>query len=390
MSPSLIVIRGGTVWAPQDLGRCDVAVGGGEILAVRPDLGVPSERWPTEVVDADGCTVIPGLVDLHVHLCGGGGEGGAETRVPAVPLGSLTRSGVTTAVGLLGTDASTRSIAELLACARALDALGITTWCHTGGYEVPPVTLTGSVRGDIVHVDRIVAVGETAVSDHRSSQPTFDELVRIGADAHVAGMMTRKAGLVHLHLGDGPRGLGLLRRARDETELPMRTFHPTHCNRNPRLWQEALGWAEQGGYVDVTAFPPEPGDGAVPATDAVVAYLRGGLAPDRLTVSSDAGGCLPDFDADGNLLGMDVGDAAGLLDVVRGALDAGIDPERALATVTRNPARLYRFARKGALAAGMDADVVVLGPDRRVRDVLARGRWLVRDGAAVARGPFER
>jgi hypothetical protein len=62
------------------------------------------------------------------------------------------------------------------------------------------------VRGDIVHVDRVIGVGEVALSDHRSSQPTFDELAKLGAEAHVGGLMTGKAGVVHLHLGDGRAG----------------------------------------------------------------------------------------------------------------------------------------------------------------------------------------
>ncbi|MEQ1502183.1 MAG: beta-aspartyl-peptidase [Myxococcota bacterium] len=363
-------------------------VGGGAILAVGPELAEPPASWGATVVDLDGCTLIPGLVDVHVHLTGGGGEGGAETRVPPVALTALTRSGVTTAVGLLGTDGTTRSIRELLAAARALDALGLTAFCYTGAYEVPPPTLTGSIRGDIVHVDRIVAVGELAISDHRSSQPTYDELVRIAADAHVAGMMSRKAGLVHLHLGDGERGLALVRRAIHETELPPRVFHPTHCNRNGRLWEESLGLAAEGVWIDVSAFPAAD-DGSVYAAAAVRGYLAHGLDPGRITVSSDAGGCLPEFDRDGALLRMGVGDASGLLGVVRSCLDAGIEPERALAPVTANPAKLYRFGRKGRIAADHDADLVALGPDREVLHVLARGRWMVRDGAPTVRGWFE-
>ncbi|MEQ1570257.1 MAG: amidohydrolase family protein, partial [Myxococcota bacterium] len=316
-------------------------------------------------------------------------EGGAHTRVPPVALTALSRAGVTTAVGLLGTDTTTRTLHDLLACARGLEHFGLTALCYTGGYDVPPPTLTGSVRGDLVHVDRMVAVGELALSDHRSSQPTFDELVRIAADAHVAGMMTGKAGLVHLHLGDGPRGLSMVRRAVRETELPARTFHPTHCNRNPALWQEALDAAASGLWVDVSAFPYAEGDGTVAAWDAVAGYLRAGLDPEHLTVSSDAGGCLPEFDADGRLLHMGVGDAGGLLDTVRRAIAAGVAPELALAAVTRNPARLFRFAGKGELVAGADADLVAVDAGWSVRRVWARGRPLVVDGAPVERGWFE-
>lgn len=368
------LLRGARVWAPADLGVCDVLVGGERILAVGPSIEAPPASWGCEVVDLGGHVLIPGLVDVHVHLTGGGGEGGAETRVPPLDVARLVEGGVTTAVGLLGTDGTTRSIRELLACARALDAHGLTGFAYTGSYEVPPPTLTGSVRGDLVHVDRIVAVGELALSDHRSSQPTYEELVRIAADAHVGGMMAKKAGLVHLHLGDGPRGLELVRRAIRETELPARTFHPTHCNRNPRLFEEALAIARDGVRIDVSAFPPPYDDGTIPPAEAVRRCLDAGI--DRVTVSSDAGGCLPTFDPDGRLLSFEVGATTGLLEVVRALVASGVPVETALAPVTSSPAALFRFPTKGRVAPGMDADLVVLSEDLRPYRVMARGRWV--------------
>src|SRR4029077_9089015 len=119
---------------------------------------------------------------------------------------------------------TTRSVAGLVAAALAIREEGLSAWCWTGSYEVPPITLTGSVRSDIVFVDPILGVGEVAISDHRSSQPTLDELVRLAADCHVAGLMSGKAGVLHLHLGDGPRGLDLVRAVLDATELPARIF----------------------------------------------------------------------------------------------------------------------------------------------------------------------
>lgn len=383
----LHLLRRATLYAPTPLGQADLLVSGGRIASIAPSLPSPPAGWPVEELDLRGLIVAPGLIDLHTHLTGGGGEGGAHTRVPALQLTELTMAGVTTAVGLLGTDGSTRTIAELLACARGLDHLGLTALCYTGAYEVPPPTLTGSVRGDLVHVDRIVAVGEVAISDHRSSQPTYEELIRLAADAHVAGMMTGKAGLLHLHLGDGPRGLELVRRALAETELPPRVFHPTHLNRNWKLWEEAKLLSALGPTLDVTAFPPD--DAGPSAAAAVVDYLRAGLDPQRLTLSSDGGGCLPDFDAEGNLVHMDVGSSHALLEALRDVLKAGIPLEAALALCTANAARLFRLHSKGTLAPGQDADLVVLDPELRVWGTMARGRWLVRDGAPVVRGPFE-
>jgi beta-aspartyl-dipeptidase (metallo-type) len=381
------LLQHATVYTPELLGTADVLIAGGQILAIAPTIPVPNVPWPIDVHDLRGKVLAPGLIDLHTHLTGGGGEGGAHTRVPAPQLTDLTLAGVTTAIGLLGTDGSTRTIAELLACARALDTLGITTFCYTGAYEVPPPTLTGSVRGDIVHIDRIVAVGEVAISDHRSSQPTFEEFIRLAADAHVAGMMTGKAGLLHLHMGDGARGLELVRRALQETEIPARVFHPTHCNRNFKLWEEAKALSTQGPTLDITAFPPD--DAGPSAATAIHDYLTSGLDPTRITLSSDGGGCLPDFDAAGNLVHMEVGSSRSLLECLRDVVAKGIPVADALALVTSNAATLFRLHGKGQLAVGRDADLVVLEPDLTVWGTLAKGRWLVRDGVPTTRGPFE-
>lgn len=380
----VILLRGAEVWDPAPLGVCDVLVAGGRVAAIGASLAAPPAGWPVEEVDCAGLRLVPGLIDAHTHLTGGGGEGGARTRVPPVVLTRFTLAGVSTAIGLLGTDCTTRSIAENLACARGLAELGLHALCYTGGYQVPPVTVTGSLRGDLVHVDRIVAVGEVAVSDHRSSQPTFDELLRIASDAHVAGMMTGKAGLLHLHLGDGPRGLELVRRALEETELPPRTFHPTHCNRNRRLWEEARELGRRGGFVDVTGFPDDDS-----AARDIADWLRAGNDPARITLSSDGGGCMPTFDEDGVLLGMDVGSSSTLLKTVRELLAMGLDLERALAPCTRNVAALFRLHGRGRVTPGGEADLLLLGPSLDVRGLLCGGRWMVRDGEATVRGMFE-
>ena len=383
----ILLLRGADVFAPAPLGRQDVLVAGGQIVAIAPHLELPPPSWHAEVLDCQGFRLIPGLIDSHVHFAGGGGEAGAATRVPPVQLTDLTLGGVTSAIGVLGTDTVTRSMADLLANARCLADLGVSTWCMTGGYTVPPQTLTGSVRGDIVHCDRIIAAGEIAVSDHRSSQPTLDELLRIAADCHVAGMMTGKAGLLHLHLGDGRRGLDLVRRALSESELPPRTFHPTHVNRQRRLWQEAKDLTRSGCTVDVTAFPAD--EEALSAAQAIADFLQSGLDPSRLTVSSDGGGCLPTFDGDGCLLHMDVGRSRALAETLAELLRKGMELGRILPMFTSNVATLFRLGGKGVVALGADADLVLLDAEHRPSDVLARGRWLVRHGRPVAWGLFE-
>jgi len=387
--PPLILLRHAEVYAPERLGRRDLLVAGGEVLALAPSLPDLPPGIEAEIVDLEGCRVIPGLIDGHVHLTGGGGEAGPGTRVPPLQLTTLTSGGITSAIGVLGTDDVVRTTAELVAVTAGLRTHGLSAWCLTGGYHLPPMTLTGTVRGDIALVDEIIGVGEVAISDHRSSQPTLDELLRLAAEAHVGGLMSGKAGVLHLHVGDGTRGLELVRQALAATELPAKVFHPTHVNRRKALLEEAMALARLGPTIDLTAFPVEEGEDAWSAEDALALCLDAGVPPHRLTVSSDGGGCLPRFDADGRVAGMDVGQPRALAATLRTLLMAGRPLEQVLPAFTANVAAQFRLARKGQIRVGGDADLVVLDEDHRVLHVMARGRWHRRDGAPRVQGLFE-
>jgi beta-aspartyl-dipeptidase (metallo-type) len=349
--------------------------------------------YAVEERDLGGARLVPGLVDNQALICGGGGEAGFRTRVPAPALSRYTRGGITTVVGMRGTDDHVRTTGELIATARGLIEEGLSAYCLTGGYHLPPTTLTGSVKGDIVAIDLVVGVGELALSDHRSSQPTLEELLRVASEAHVAGLMTGKAGIVHCHMGDGERGLELLRGALDASELPPRVFNPTHCNRRARLFEEALALAARGCAIDVTAFPPPSDDvldaDELSAEDALERYLGSDLPRDLVTVSTDAGGCLPEFDEDGRVVRMGVGSAGALAVTLKNLLDRGRAIEDVLPAFTSNPARLLRLPHKGHLLAGADADLVVLDSMNRVRDTMTRGIWHVLGGEPVVRGTFE-
>lgn len=394
----LSLITNARLFAPRELGLTNLVHSAGRILWMGPGEPQIDPSWVLERFDAQGARLIPGLVDGHAHTTGGGGEAGPETRVPAPSFSQFARHGVTSVLGMLGTDAETRSMEELLARTRALRSEGLSAWCLTGGYHFPACTLTGSVRGDLTHLDAVIGVGELALSDFRSSQLTLDELLRISSETQVGSMLSHKSGVVHLHLGDGERGLELVRQALEQSELPARLFNPTHVNRRSALFEEALELAARGCTIDLTAFPVAEGEDALHAVDGLERYLASGLDPERITVSSDSGGCLPAFDEHGSMTSMDVGGAACLLECVAALLERGHDLASVLPAFTSNPGRHWRLVRgadgprslKGQLGVGADADLVILDDMHRPLHVMAGGRWLLRDAQPIVLGTFEK
>lgn len=385
----LTLIRNAHVFAPEDQGVCHVLVAGDRIVYVGTDVPDLDRRLGIDDMDVEGAPLIPGFIDPHAHVTGGGGEAGFETSVPAPQLSEYTRAGVTTVVGLLGTDDLVRTTSALIARLKALRSEGLSAWGYTGGYHVPPTTLTGSVRSDIVHVEELIGVGEVAISDHRSSQPRLDEVVRLASEAHVAGLMTGKAGVVHFHVGDGQRGLTLIREALETTELPARVFNPTHVNRRKGLFDEALEASARGCTIDLTAFPVEEGEDAWTAEDALERYLDHGAHLDRVTISSDGGGCLPVFDETGAPVGLDYARADALPSCFAALMGRGHAMESIIPAFSSNAARLLRLPYKGAIAQGMDADLIVLDEHHRPRHVMARGAWHVLDHQPTIKGTFE-
>lgn len=369
----------------------DILMGGGRILAVGQGLG-PEGLPGIEVVDGRTLTALPGFIDTHVHICGGGGEGGFSTRTPEIQLTDLTQAGVTTVVGCLGTDGITRSLEGLLAKVRALETEGIHAYMYTGNYRIPLSTLTGSVMRDLILIDKIIGVGEVALSDHRSSQPTYEELLRLAADTRVGAMLAGKTGVLNIHLGDGPRMLELVERLLDETEIPIKHFYPTHMNRNPELFQKAVDYGKRGGLIDFTTctIPLFIEEGEVPAGEAMARCLAAGVPLDRISFSSDAQGSLPVFDKDGNLTGITIGKPSSLFGAVRDAVALGVPLESAICAITSTPATLLGLREIGRLETGCWGDVVLADRDSlEIVHVFAKGRQMVADGKPLVRGTFE-
>jgi len=386
----MTLVRGGEVFAPEPLGRRDVLLAGGVIEAVAEPGRIGGVGPGLEVVDAAGMHVVPGLIDPHVHILGGGGEGGPATRAPEIRIEDIVASGVTTVGGCLGTDGVTRHMTSLLAKARALEAEGVSTFIFSGSYEVPVQTLTGSVRSDLVLVDKVLGAGEIAVSDHRSSQPTFDEIARLAAECRVGGLLGGKAGILHLHLGDGPRGLELLFRLVRETEIPVTQVIPTHMTRNRRLFEQGLDWVAAGGSIDVTVGPdPGPEDPDVAFEELIAAFGERGLPLTRITASSDSNGSMPVFDAEGRLVRLTIATETDLLRMLGKTVAKGLMPlETALRIFSTNAAEFYKLGRKGRIEAGGDADLLLLDSGLGLVDVFARGRRLMAGRKVLAKGTF--
>src|SRR3954470_22062831 len=248
----LLLIEGGEVYAPEPRGRASVLVGGGKVLAVGKVDRKAVERLDPDyyVIDAAGRGVTPGVIDPHEHLLGGSGEGGFSAQTPEIRAGEVVAGGITTVVGTLGVDTTMKNMPGLVGRAKALREDGLTCFVWTGGYDVPPAALTGSVRNDVMFVEEVIGAGEVAIADERSTEPDAHELAKLVSDAFIGGHLAGKCGLTHFHVGPGRKRLALLRRLLDEFEVKPEWLYPTHVERSEALTDEAINLARRGATVD--------------------------------------------------------------------------------------------------------------------------------------------
>jgi beta-aspartyl-dipeptidase (metallo-type) len=365
----ITLIVNGDVYTPEPRGRAEVLVFGDTIAKVGSVDRDAVDRLgvDVEVVDAAGCYVVPGLIDPHEHLLGGSGEEGFATQTPEINLSEIVTAGITTVVGALGVDTTMKTMAGLLAKAKALKEEGLNAFVWSGGYSVPPTTVLSGVRDDILYIDEVIGAGEIAISDERATEPEARDLARVATEAHVGGMLSRKAGLTHVHVGDGDRRLAVIRELLESFDVGPEWFYLTHVERSEALMDEAIELAARGATVDVDVHERD-------LAKWFRYYREHDGDPARLTASSDSGTVGPHT----------------LFDQVRSCvLEHGIVLDEILPIVTSNTARVLALDRKGWVAAGKLADVaVVRRASFELVDVFSRGRGLVRGGRLAASEKF--
>ena len=379
----LTLIKNANVYAPHHLGIKDLLIGGEKILAIDNNLDIPNSL--VEVWNADGKIITPGLIDQHIHVIGAGGKNGYASMTPEINLSELIACGTTTAVGLLGTDGTTRNIRTLYSKVKALEQEGLSAYMYCGYYGVDTVTITGGIQEEMIFIDKVLGC-KIAISDIRSSYPTALELLRKLRDIRVGGFIGNKKGILHVHLGNLETKLDPLIELVKTYQFPIEHISPTHVGRTKELFDQAIDFAKMGGMIDITT-------GASKYTDpykSVLYAMEQGVAIDKMTFSSDGHAGLTKFDDHGNPIGVRKAPIEKNLEEVINLIKHGKVPiEEAFKLITRNPASNLGLKNKGKIAVGCDADFCAFDEDFKLLDVFARGKQMMQDSKIIVKGNFE-
>ena len=452
-----LLVRGGIVVTTEGSARADIAVEEGRITAVEPDLGARAAS-AGEVVDASGLLVLPGVVDVHTHTRVATDErpdrffddsvaaafGGTTTFLafnnpgtgssPAATRSLMTGlrewraataddAAVDVAPSLVLTAAHEDPAAQIT---RAIDA-GVPTFKAFMVYDfglddaaiLRALDATGRGGGMLqVHCEnrailealtaRHLAAGEIGPRYHASSRPPYVEAEATGRAIALARAARAPLYVVHLSSADA---LAQVRTARAEG-LPV--FAET-CPVYLTLTEDRYAGDPEAAARYVISPPLRTADhpgalwaGLVEGDLSVVATDH---VPDRAGVEKQS--WRESFDRVSN-------GAPGIETLLSIVYDAGVaggrmTVERMVDLLSTTPARLFGFTTKGALAVGLDADIVLFDPAARrmiraadlhhssdytpfegrevrgaVRSTIVRGSFVVRDGVFVGRRGYGR
>jgi len=369
----MIVLKNLSIMGEEKL---SVLIAGEKIALIEKNINLPSKM--VETIDCDALMGFPGIIDSHIHLAGAGGEGGPLTRTPEIDLSDLLLSGITCAIGSLGADGFTRSVKNLLFKVRQLNQYGLSCYLLTGSYQQPFPSITGDIFDDIVLIPEVLGIGEVAISDHRSTNPSEDELYKLISRARLAGMISNKSGVVLFHMGDEPEMFQKLERVVIKSNFKFSNILSTHCNRNPNIFEESKRVGKILN-IDITTSSYEYfQDIEIKPSKAVKQLLQAGVPSERITLSSDAGGSLPDFDEMGNLRRIFYAKPFSLLSEFRDlVLNEGMEPKEAIKFFSTNSAKFFKLERKGKIEENFDADIILLDKELNLHSLIARGKILV-------------
>jgi beta-aspartyl-dipeptidase (metallo-type) len=180
----------------------------------------------------------------------------------------------------------------------------------------------------------------------------------------------------------------------ERTGLPIAQLLPSHVNQTEAYMADAIAWAERGGVIDVGAnySPDNNFSRAIPPARAITRLLEAGVPLAHILLSSDGNGAPPKEEEREGQPPVANYMPVGALHATwrRLIVEEGLAPTDALRVATANVADTTGLARKGRIAAGLDADLVAFDSDWQIHTVLAHGRVMVAAGEPVARGMFDR
>lgn len=388
------IIKNVEVYAPESLGKKDVVFLSDKIGGLYDKINEINPLIECDVIDGSDFVMFPGLIDSHVHISGGGGEAGFKSRTPEISVIDLIKSGVTTVIGCLGTDNICRNMNNLIAKAYGLEEEGITSYVYTGSYEIPVKTITGSIKSDLMLIPKVIGVGEIALSDYRSSRPSFEDFIKIIHEAKVGGILSNKNGVVHIHIGDSNEGLKYLFDICINKDIELSQIVPTHVNRNRELLNSAIEYGIKGGYFDLTSSYVK---GIKEEEELRISNILGeiiskGVDIKHITCSSDAQGSLPIVDNNGKFVGIGIGNPSSLYNEIRELLiNSEIPKSDVISIVTKNVANILGLHTKGEIKKHKDADVILVDKENfEIKYVFSKGKKMICDGKLLAKETFVR
>lgn len=377
----MLLIKNANLYSPHKLGMKDVLVAGGKIVAIEDKI---EDNSVFETFDAKGKIVLPGFIDQHQHIIGAGGKHGFASMSPEVKISTLMSCGTTTVVGLLGTDGTARSVKTLYAKCKALELEGMSAYMFTGYFGLEPMHITNNIQEEMIYIDKVLGC-KIAIADVRSSFPSDVELLRLLRQVRVGGLIAKKKGILHIHLGGLSSRLDPLFRLVNDFEFPIENISPTHCGRTLPLFEQSMEFAKMGGMIDITT-------GASQYTKphkSVIYALESGVSMDKMSFSTDGNAGLDKLNEKGELIGFRKAPVDTNFEEAVALVKQGVAIEEAFKLITINPAINLGLAQKGRIAIGADADICMLDDAYNLTDVFAHGRPMMQNSKLIVKDSFE-